>query len=75
MWAHKNKKPNGFTVVELLIVMVVMAILVTLVVVVYNGIQRNSAKTIVIDTLKKTSDALRVERTFDKNAAWRYPRM
>ena len=52
MWAkHKNRNQSGFTIVELLIVIVVIAILAAITIVAYNGIQ-NSAKN------AKTSQAL-----------------
>jgi prepilin-type N-terminal cleavage/methylation domain-containing protein len=45
MWVQ-NKQQSGFTIVELLIVIVVIAILAAITVVAYNGIQdraRNSS--------------------------------
>lgn len=43
VWAHKQK--NGFTIVELLIVIVVIAILAAITVVAYNGIQARAKST------------------------------
>jgi len=43
MWASfKHKKTSGFTIVELLIVVVVIAILAAITIVSYNGIQNRS---------------------------------
>lgn len=44
LWASKQKNTSGFTIVELLIVVVVIAILAAITIVAYNGIQ-NRAKT------------------------------
>lgn len=68
MWADRNKKPSGFTVVELLIVIVVIAILVALVTVAFRGIQHNAANSLTMDTIKKASEAVRVERVFNRDA-------
>ena len=49
-WA---RKPKGFTIVELLIVIVVIAILATITVVAYNGIQNRSKNTAVQSDIKQ----------------------
>ena len=46
-----NKKPHGFTIVELLIVIVIIAILAAITIVSYNGIQQRAAAS------KRESDA------------------
>ncbi|MDB5187043.1 MAG: Prepilin-type cleavage/methylation protein [Candidatus Saccharibacteria bacterium] len=46
MWA-KNKKQSGFTIVELLIVIVVIGILAAISIVAYNGIQNRANDTTV----------------------------
>lgn len=48
MWA-KNKKHSGFTIVELLIVIVVIGILAAITIIAYNGIQTKAR-----DTQRKT---------------------
>jgi general secretion pathway protein G len=51
MWAkykEKHKTQSGFTIVELLIVIIVIAILATLTIVAYNGIQQKA----IVSTLK-----------------------
>lgn len=49
MWA-KNKQP-GFTIVELLIVIVVIGILAAITVIAYNGVQNNANDTVVRNDL------------------------
>lgn len=51
MWA-KNKQQTGFTIVELLIVIVVIAILAAITVVAFNGIQGRAADTAVQSDLR-----------------------
>ena len=68
MWAYRYKQPNGFTVVELLIVIIVVAILTAIVTVAFRGVQRNAANSVTMDTIKKASDAVRVQRTFNRDA-------
>lgn len=52
---------SGFTLVELLIVIVVLGILVTLGVVSYNTVQRNAANSMVINSLKNAGETVEVE--------------
>lgn len=49
----KKLKPKGFTIVELLIVIIVIAILATLVITAYNGIQQKAKNTQRIATVKE----------------------
>ena len=52
---HKPKNtPQGFTIVELLIVIVVIAILAAISVVAYNGIQNRAYDTTVQSDLRQT---------------------
>lgn len=51
MWA-KSKQPFGFTIVELLIVIVVIAILATVTVTAYSGIQQRSENQKTISAVK-----------------------
>ena len=44
---------RGFTIVELLIVIVVIAILAAITIVAYNGVQERSRATFISDELKK----------------------
>ncbi len=57
VWALKQKKSSGFTIVELLIVVVVIAILAAITIVAYNGIQNravtSAAQTAASQTVKK----------------------
>lgn len=50
-----RKLTTGFTIVELLIVIVVIAILAAISVVSYNGIQQRSTNNAIIDSTSKTS--------------------
>lgn len=48
----KNQRSRGFTIVELLIVIVVIAILVAIVVVTYNGVQNRARNSVRISDIK-----------------------
>lgn len=52
--SHTSSSTKGFTIVELLIVIVVIAILAAITVVAYNGIQQRANNTAIIDTASKT---------------------
>lgn len=52
----------GFTLVELMIVVVVISILATVTIVAYNGITKNAARSLVADTLTKAAEAIRAEK-------------
>ena len=68
MWAHRHKQPNGFTIVELLIVIIVVAVLAVIITVSFRGLERKAANLVTMDTIKKASDAVLVQRTFDQDA-------
>jgi type II secretion system protein G len=59
MWAQKQK---GFTIVELLIVIVVIGILAAITIVAYNGVQSRARDTLRIDGIGKIRDALELYR-------------
>lgn len=52
MWA--KRKQSGFTIVELLIVIVVIAILAAISIVAYNGIQQRANNTAIISAVSQT---------------------
>ncbi len=66
-------KKAGFTVVELLVVVVVIGILATIVTVTFNGIQRNaadSAAKVSLDTASRKLDSYRLKNgLYDYSAA------
>ena len=61
MWA-KHKQQSGFTIVELLIVIVVIAILAAISIVAYNGIQNRSRVTKANSDLATLRKAIEVAR-------------
>jgi prepilin-type N-terminal cleavage/methylation domain-containing protein len=68
MWAkHKN---SGFTIVELLIVIVIIAILAAITIVAYNGIQNRAKASAVASDFKKIEKGLRLLATEQGLGAW-----
>lgn len=64
LFAHKNRQHTGFTIVELLIVIVIIAILAAITIVAYNGIQqraRDSARKQDLATLAKAIKLYQVD--------------
>lgn len=57
-----KQKQTGFTIVELLIVIVVVAILATISIVAYNGIQARARDTMRTDGIAKIERALELYR-------------
>ena len=70
LWASKQKNNAGFTIVELLIVVVVIAILAAITIVAYNGIQ-NRAKTSAAQSA--LSSALKKINLYAVDNADQYP--
>lgn len=64
IWAGERRQLRGFTVVELIIVIVVIAILAALVVG-YNGVQDGAAKVSLQSDLSNAASALERDRQHD----------
>jgi prepilin-type N-terminal cleavage/methylation domain-containing protein len=60
----------GFTIVELLIVIVVIGILAAIVIVAYNGIQNSANATAIADSFKKFDKAMTLYVTKEGYSAW-----
>lgn len=66
------RSPNrGFTIVELLIVIVVIGILAAIVIVAFNGVQNRANDTAIRSDLSNIAKKLEIYRTFD--ASGQYP--
>lgn len=61
---------KGFTVVELLIVIVVIGILATLAIMGYNGIQDRARATTITKTIRDIDKAFRLKATADTASTW-----
>lgn len=62
-WRVRADKSAGFTIVELLIVIIVIGILATLVLIGYNGVQDQARKAKYKSDLKQLSQAIQVARS------------
>lgn len=62
--AHSNKTFNGFTIIELIVVITVIGILAGIVVVTYSGWRTNTAKSEVSSDLNSVSAAMESARNF-----------
>jgi prepilin-type N-terminal cleavage/methylation domain-containing protein len=65
---RRNTNLKGFTIVELLIVIVVVAILAAIVIVAYNGVQVRSKASAIASGLKSTEKAFRlyaIDKSYD----------
>jgi len=60
----RNRSTKGFTIVELLIVIVVVAILAAIVIVAYNGVQTRAKASAITSGLKSAEKAFRLYTTF-----------
>lgn len=67
MWAKQKK--SGFTIVELLIVIVVIGILATITIVAYNGIQNRSRISSVSQSLSQASKKIKVWQVDNPNSS------
>lgn len=68
----QNKQPSGFTIVELLIVIVVIGILAAITIVAFNGIQqrgRDSQRVSDITTIKKSLELFHAQNGYYPNVA------
>ena len=61
---------SGFTIVELLIVIVIIGILAAITIVAYNGIQERARAASIVTALKKIDKAFQVKATNDGIATW-----
>ncbi|MFZ1250383.1 MAG: LamG-like jellyroll fold domain-containing protein [Candidatus Microsaccharimonas sp.] len=71
-WVSKNKQA-GFTIVELLIVIVVIAILAAITIAAYNGISNRAKQSSLQSTLTNYAKKIEVYRTSASNASESYP--
>lgn len=62
MLVLNQNKQSGFTIVELLIVVVVIAILATITIVAYNGIQRQTITSVIQSDLRSARKQLETMR-------------
>ncbi|MNQ19625.1 Type II secretion system protein G precursor [compost metagenome] len=67
-----KRRPTGFTIVELLIVIVIIGILAAITVVAYNGIQQRAQNTKISSDLATFSKAIQAARTNSSEQALRF---
>lgn len=66
----RHQFAHGFTIVELLIVIVIIAILAAIVIVAYNGVQTSAKASAIISGLKSSEKALNLYMTDQNISAW-----
>lgn len=69
-WAHKNKQ-TGFTIVELLIVIIVIGILATLILVAYTNVNSQAKASVLKGDLNQAGKQLHIDK--EKNGGGSYP--
>lgn len=71
---HSSTKPLGFTIVELLVVIVVIAILAAISIVAYNGVQNRAKDAELTDEVQKLQTAVEeyntINGTYPMSATW-----
>lgn len=67
---QERRLRSGFTIVELLIVVVVIAILASITVVAYNGIQNQARASSLSQAIKTVDKAIRLKATDDTISTW-----
>ena len=68
-----KQRKNGFSIVELIIIIVVVGILATIAVISYNGVQNNAHDTAVQSDLENAAGLLEAYRTQQSNANSQFP--
>lgn len=63
--SHDNKFPRGFTIVELLIVIVVIGILAALIIIAYTGIQQRAIETSMKSDLRNATSQIQSDQTIN----------
>ena len=72
MWTSSSKQRSGFTIVELLIVIVIIGILAAITIVAYNGIQNRAYDTSVQSDLANTAKKLELAKISSTSDAYPY---